>query len=202
MKTDRDKIRNFMGKVDWITAENVCVLIDGRLSDQRVDYWNKRLWDMATQVKNKHKRIRHIKNNIYNGAFTIDRYTLPTYRFSHDEKLRNVLAKWKNKDIKFTNDKKADALVGNTYIEIDSGSMDDEQLSEKLERYVGDGEYQVLFVMASRHKNEEGRLRKIFKLSEKMLPNMPNRVLACCYTRFLKDGNVHNRNGKRTILAT
>lgn len=151
------------------------------------------------KVKDRELRLRKIRNQDGKHAYTLDANALPTFGFNHDVCLRDVVAKFMNSrgPAEVSLEKPADARILCYSIELDNGHMDDSQLEEKLRKHYLDSEGQVIFIM--RHREfphlEIHRLQKVFNISEKVFPNMPNKVLGACYSQYLENGIIYNRKG-------
>lgn len=194
----RDTIRKFINQVEWATPDNVSYLLKGDYNTDLYKYYQKRLEEM-TVTKNKDKALRKIRNGNGDIAYTMHaskRKSITRYQYMHERKLRNCLARFislTGKDVKL--DYPADAKSQGLYFELDNGSMDNAQLSEKLSlHYSGQGQFRVVFWMShiEGHNNEQDRLAKLFKIVENILRHKPNRILANTYTDYLKTGKLYN----------
>lgn len=152
------------------------------------------------KVKDSSQRLKRIKNQDGKYAYTMHAKTLPTFLFNHDVCLRDAIGKFLHdrgrQSVSFR--QPADASILQYCFELDNGHMNDKQLEDKLLTHYADMDVQVLFIMRHREspKLEDGRLNKIFKISEELFHDKPNKVLGACYTKFLKNGVIYNRKGK------
>ena len=144
-------------------------------------------------------RLSVIKNQDDKRAYTMSSNTLPTFLFNHDSCVRDVIGKFLHdrgmQEVSFN--KPADASILQYRFELDNGHMNDSQLEEKISKHYANANVQVVFIM--RHREfphlEAKRLEKIFYLSEKLFPHKPNKILGACYSKFLENGMIYNRNG-------
>ena len=79
--------------------------------------------------------------------------------------------------------------------------LNDHQLEEKLLKHYAGTNGQIVFIMRHREypRLEARRLQKLFNVSEKVFPGMPNKVLGACYTDYLENGIIYNRKGQPKI---
>jgi hypothetical protein len=195
----RNEARQFIEQMEWATPDNICYLIKGDYDTELYRYYQKRLEEM-TKIQNKDKALRKIRNKNGNVGYTLHRSKrkeITAYQYMHDRKLRNCSAKFENingyNQIRL--DTMADAKSKGLYFELDNGSMNDDQLSEKIRNhYIGQGQFRVVFWMShiEGHNNEVDRLDKLFSIVEKLLRHKPNRILANTYSEFLKTGKLYN----------
>lgn len=203
MKGRANLIREFIGKTDWATAENVAYLIFGKCDPELK---NDADWALTklTKLKSSDKKLKLLPNE-YQKIYAL--WDNPKHRkgdrnLNHDIKLRNVLAVLKPDQISISNYEGADAVIETKgdkfFIELDNGNEDREFLENKIKsQYGGKGEYQVIFIMASREgEKEKTRLENLWKIIESSLKYKKGRVLGACYSQFLQDQKLNNWKGK------
>jgi hypothetical protein len=199
MPTKRDLIRWFIKEVHWATPRNVAYFVEGRCDDKIKSAYSSELSEMQ-RVKDRSLRLKRIKNQDDNHAYTLSAKALPTFLFNHDVCVRDVIGKFLHdrgmQEVSFN--KPADASILHYRFELDNGHMNESQLESKLLKRYANTNGQVVFIM--RHREcphlEVVRLQKVFDISEKLFRYKPNKVLGACYTEFLEDGRIYNRKGK------
>lgn len=157
------------------------------------------------KVKDSSQRLKRIKNQDGKYAYTMHAKTLPTFLFNHDVCLRDAIGKFlhDNDPYRVSFEKPADAVIGQFHFELDNGHMNEAQLKEKIRLHYTNANVQVVFIMRHREKPEleNQRLKMIFSLSDGILHDQPNKILAACYTQYLKDGIIYNRKGPAKIVV-
>jgi hypothetical protein len=227
MRLDRHIIRLFVDRVEWVTPRNIHFLLNGRYTSQRIlnngkrDYTGVMIQNELIRMT-KTKRIPPLKALPCDGHTAFAQYytkkhSIGTMIFSHNNKLRDVLAKylfdrgWRGID-RICLAPPSDATVGTLHFELDAGHMDRRELREKIIRnYTQPGMYQVVFIMASRYgrsprirkgviEHEKNRLNMLFDLARELLPYKPSRVLGASYEQFLETGKVYNFKGQKIVV--
>jgi hypothetical protein len=219
MILSRNLIREFISKVEWATASNVCYLLTGKREPKTYGMVAAELNRMC-KTKRKEIRLKKLLHDFYTcyGLADNSRSTVNHQHVEHDIKLRNCLGKYLNTCgfglMEFLSLKTyADAVLtlntGNLYFEFDSGHMGRKQLAEKMRtHYAGKGTFRVIFWMGTAEyahwKNEariktleQKRLRMLFEIVKAELGNKPNRVLGATYHGFLKDKRVFTCKEKK-----
>jgi hypothetical protein len=194
-----EKIILFADSVDWVTPTNIAILLYGENNAVTMNRAKAQLHSMAKAKKPSLKKLP-CKSGAAFALKGSKRKYVGDFKFNHDTKLRNVLAKYGWKDgLTVKGNHNADAQVGDLYFEMDNGYMDRKQLIEKMMIHYSKREkLQVLFIMCHKHdisELEQKRLDMLFSVSKEVFPYKPNRVLGCCYTDFLRNGKVFNRKG-------
>jgi len=173
--------------------------MEGKCTDKLLSAYTSELSEMQRE-KDRTLRLKRIKNQDGKCAYTMTAKALPTFLFNHDVCLRDVIGKFLNsrglQEISF--EQPADASIAQYSFELDNGHMDDRQLEIKLRNHYVGGGGQIVFIMRHREypRLEARRLQKIFNISEKVFPGMPNKVLGACYTEYLENGIIYNRKGQ------
>lgn len=199
MKGKRALIRTFLELVLWATPSNVAYFIEGRCDARLRRRYASELSEML-RVKDREYRVRKVKNEAGQGAYTLKVRSLPGFKFNHDVALRDVLGKWLHdrgvKEISFK--PPADATLGAYRFELDTGHMNLKQLEDKIEDHYFSDPVQVLFFMKHRvNPNlERERVRIIFDISQRMFFSKPNKLLAAGYSQYLSNGRLYNRKGE------
>ena len=199
MKEERERIRSFIEIVQWATSANIAYFLHGFCNPKLTRRYASELSEMA-RVKDRTKQLRRIANQNGQSAYTLTRKTVPTFRYSHDVALRNVLGKLFNQTGLVAVDFKtsADAALGQSYLEMDNGHMDQRQLEHKIVQHYFNGDRPVIFIM--RHRDnptlEDQRKQIIFALSETIFHSRPDKLLAAGYSEFLQHGKFYNRKGE------
>ena len=155
------------------------------------------------KVKDRTLRLKRIRNQDGHFAYTMLAKTLPTFLFNHNVSVRNIIGKFLHdqgiQDISF--ERPADASIRQYRFELDNGHMSESQLEEKLVKNYSRLNVQIIFIM--RHREcphlEAERLNKVFRISAKVFPHQPNKVLGACYTSYLENGTVFNRKGQAKL---
>ena len=200
--TKRNLIRWFIKEVHWATPRNVAYFMEGRCNNKILSAYSSELSEMQRE-KDSSLRLKRIKNQDGKYAYTMTAKVLPTFLFNHDVCVRDVIGKFLNarglQEVSF--EQPADASIWQYRFELDNGHMDDKQLEDKLRRYYAEAGGQIVFIMRHREypRLEIRRLQKIFNISEKVFPCMPNKVLGACYTDYLENGIIYNRKGQAKI---
>lgn len=212
MKLNRDIIREFISKVEWVAASNVCYLLSGKREAKTYAMVAAELNRMC-RTKRKEIRLKKLHHEFYTCyALAMNhRSTVNRQHVEHDMKLRNCLGKYFHTCgyglIEFLSVRTfADAVLllntGNLYFEFDSGHMGRKQLVDKLRtHYAGKGMYRVVFWMGTAEyahwKNaakikvlEQKRLLMLFAISRQVLKQKPNRLLAAPYHKYLEHGRL------------
>jgi hypothetical protein len=227
MKLDRYLIRLFLDKVEWGTSRNIQFLLNGRYTPHRILNNGKRDYT-GVMIENELRRMTKTKRIPPLKALPCDGHTafaqyyskkhcIGTVIFSHDNKLRDVLAKylfdrgWREIDC-VSLAPPADATIGNLHFELDAGHMDRREIREKIIRnYTQPGMYQVVFIMASRYgrsprirkgviEQERNRLNMLFDIAREILPFKPSRLLGASYEEFLENGKTYNFKGQEIVV--
>lgn len=156
------------------------------------------------KTKDSSQRLKRIKNQDNKFAYTLTAGSLPTFLFNHDMCLKDVIGKFlHDNDLhRVSFEKPADAVIGQFHFELDNGHMNEAQLEEKIRLHYANANVQAVFIMRHREKPEleNQRLQMIFGLSDRILHDQPNKILAACYTQYLKDGIIYNRKGPAKIV--
>ena len=155
------------------------------------------------KVKDRTIRLKRIRNQDGHFAYTMLAKTLPTFLFNHNVSVRNIIGRFLHdrgiQDVSF--ERPADASIRQYRFELDNGHMSESQLEEKLIANYSRLNVQILFIM--RHREcphlEIERLNKVFRISAKVFPHQPNKVLGACYTSYLENGTVFNRKGQAKL---
>ena len=155
------------------------------------------------KVKDRTLRLKRIRNQDGHFAYTMLAKTLPTFLFNHNVAVRNIIGKFLHgngmQEVSF--ERPADAAIRQYRFELDNGHMSEKQLEEKLVKNYSRLPVQLIFIM--RHREcphlEAERLNKVFRISAKVFPHQPNKVLAACYTSYLENGIVFNRKGQAKL---
>lgn len=182
---------------------NVAYFVEGRCDDKIKSVYASELSEML-RVKDCLLRLKRIKNQDDKHAYTMNAKALPTFLFNHDGCVRDVIGKFLHdrgrQSVSF--ERPADASIMHYHFELDNGCMDDKQLEEKFLKHYANSDGQIVFIMRHREcpELEAERLQKIFRISEKVFYNKPNKVLGACYSQFLENGILYNRKGR--IYAT
>lgn len=215
-------IREFISKVEWATAGNICYLLTGK--HERRDYAivASELSSMC-RIKRKEIRLKKLHHNFYTcyALATSPRTTLNHNHVEHDIRLRDCLGKYlftcgyglmEYLSLKTC----ADAVLvlgsGLLYLEFDSGHMGTKQLTDKIKaHYICKGAYRVIFWTGTAEyahwKNidnikrlERKRLNMLFEITRNILRSKPNRILGASYHQYLEDGKLHNFRRKDVRL--
>lgn len=217
MKLNRSTIRQFISKMEWATAANVCFLLSGKRKRRDYAIVAAELNSMC-RTKRKELRLKKLHHEFYTcyALATNPKTTLNHNHVEHDINFRNCLGRYLflcgHGLMDFLSiDTFADAVLtlntGNLYFEFDSGHMGRKQLKVKImTHYVGKGAYRVVFWMGTAEyahwKNvatikclERNRVNMLFQLTRKVLREKPNRVLAASYHDYLESGRLHNQKG-------
>lgn len=211
MQISRITIRDFLDKVEWATAGNVCYFLTGRNEKKEMDIVKAELWKMTRTKINPLKRPA---NSLY-AVFSYVRDYVGMFKIAHDVKLRNCLGKFfsDNPDLlgELSLEPPADARTKDLYFEMDNGHMDDAQLADKIRtHYSGHGAFRVVFFMATKEfqhwktkqhlkQLELKRLYMLFEIIKRVLPEKPNRILGASYTQYLEDGKIYNYKGREVL---
>jgi hypothetical protein len=155
------------------------------------------------KVKDRTLRLKRIRNQDGHCAYTMLAKTLPTFLFNHNVAVRNIIGKFLHdrgmQEVSF--ERPADATIRQYHFELDNGHMSESQIEEKLVKNYSRLNVQIIFIM--RHREcphlEIERLNKIFRISAKVFPHQPNKVLGACYTSYLENGIVFNRKGQAKL---
>ncbi|WP_148202544.1 hypothetical protein [Syntrophus aciditrophicus] len=199
MATKRNLIRWFIQEVQWAVPRNVSFFMEGRCDDTLLRVYSSELSEML-KGKDSSLRLKRIKNQDGKLAYTMAANTLPTFLFNHDVCVRDVVGKFlHDRGLQYVSFRRpADATILHYCFELDNGHMTDSQLEEKLRKHYMGTRGQIVFIM--RHREfphlEAHRLQKVFNISAKVFPEMPNKVLGACYTQFVENGIIYNRKGK------
>lgn len=217
MKLSRQVIRQYISKVEWATASNICFLLSGKRKRRDYAIVAAELNSMC-RTKRKEIRLKKLHHEFYTcyALATNPRSTLNHRQVEHDIKLRNCLGRYfhicGHELIEYLSIKThADAVLrlsaGDLYFEFDSGHMGRGQLKEKIKaHYIGKGAFRVVFFLGTAEyahwKNlatikclEKNRLNLLFEVSRRVLKDKPNRLLAACYHEYLEDGKIYNHKG-------
>jgi hypothetical protein len=200
--TKRDLIRWFIKEVHWATPKNVAYFMEGKCNTTLNRIYSSELSEMR-KVKDRTIRLKRIRNQDGHCAYTMLAKTLPTFLFNHNVSVRNIIGKFLHdrgiQDVSF--ERPADASIRQYRFELDNGHMSESQLEEKLIANYSRLNVQILFIM--RHREcphlEIERLNKVFRISAKVFPHQPNKVLGACYTSYLENGTVFNRKGQAKL---
>jgi hypothetical protein len=200
--TKRDLIRWFIKEVHWATPKNVAYFMEGRGGSAVSRVYSSELSEMQ-KVKDRTLRLKRIRNQDGHFAYTMLAKTLPTFLFNHNVAVRNIIGKFLHgngmQEVSF--ERPADAAIRQYRFELDNGHMSEKQLEEKLVKNYSRLPVQLIFIM--RHREcphlEAERLNKVFRISAKVFPHQPNKVLAACYTSYLENGIVFNRKGQAKL---
>jgi len=200
--TKRDLIRWFIKEVHWATPRNVAYFMEGKCNTTLNRIYSSELSEMR-KVKDRTIRLKRIRNQDGHFAYTMLAKTLPTFLFNHNVSVRNIIGKFLHdrgiQDVSF--ERPADASIRQYRFELDNGHMSESQLEEKLIANYSRLNVQILFIM--RHREcphlEIERLNKVFRISAKVFPHQPNKVLGACYTSYLENGTVFNRKGQAKL---
>jgi hypothetical protein len=200
--TKRDLIRWFIKEVHWATPKNVAYFMEGKCNTTLNRIYSSELSEMR-KVKDRTIRLKRIRNQDGHFAYTMLAKTLPTFLFNHNVSVRNIIGKFLHdrgiQDVSF--ERPADASIRQYRFELDNGHMSESQLEEKLTANYSRLNVQILFIM--RHREcphlEIERLNKVFRISAKVFPHQPNKVLGACYTSYLENGTVFNRKGQAKL---
>jgi hypothetical protein len=200
--TKRDLIRWFIKEVHWATPKNVAYFMEGKCNTTLNRIYSSELSEMR-KVKDRTIRLKRIRNQDGHFAYTMLAKTLPTFLFNHNVSVRNIIGKFLHdrgiQDVSF--ERPADASIRQYRFELDNGHMSESQLEEKLIANYSRLNVQILFIM--RHREcphlEIERLNKVFRISAKVFPHQPNKVLGACYTSYLENGTVFNRKGQAKL---
>jgi len=203
----RPTVRRFVDAVEWVSSRNIIILARGRYLGDHSNIYRVEL-DRLAKTK-RVEPLRKIRSQAGHIVYTIPRSkknTIGTFKFFHDNCLRDCLAKFIHdrdyRDIEklsIANDKNADAYFPGLYFEFDNGHMTDRQLEEKLRAtYSDQGAYRVLFIMGSRYsaEAERARLKKIIDIAKRVLYKKPGRILATTYHGYMDTGKVFNAKGE------
>ena len=202
MATKRDLIRWFIKEVHWATPRNVAYFMEGKCNTTLNRIYSSELSEMR-KVKDRTIRLKRIRNQDGHFAYTMLAKTLPTFLFNHNVSVRNIIGRFLHdrgiQDVSF--ERPADASIRQYRFELDNGHMSESQLEEKLIANYSRLNVQILFIM--RHREcphlEIERLNKVFRISAKVFPHQPNKVLGACYTSYLENGIVFNRKGQAQL---
>jgi hypothetical protein len=200
--TKRDLIRWFIKEVHWATPKNVAYFMEGRGGSAVSRVYSSELSEMQ-KVKDRTLRLKRIRNQDGHYAYTMLAKTLPTFLFNHNVAVRNIIGKFLHgnglQEVSF--ERPADATIRQYRFELDNGHMSGIQLEEKLVKHYSRHPVQIIFIM--RHREcphlEAERLNKVFRISAKVFPHQPNKVLGACYTSYLENGIVFNRKGQAKL---
>lgn len=217
MTLNRSVIRQFISKVEWATATNICYLLSGRRNRREYAVVAAELNSMC---KTRHpdirlKKLHHEFHTCYALAAN-PKATVNHQHVEHDIKLRNCLGKYLyvcgHGLIEFLSlGTHADAMLtltsGNLYFEFDSGHTGRGQLKDKIKaHYIGKGVFRVVFWTGTAEyahwKNlatikclEKNRLNLLFEVARRIMKEKPNRILAAGYHEYLEDGKLYNLKG-------
>ncbi|HOW53622.1 MAG TPA: hypothetical protein PLR60_03120 [Syntrophorhabdaceae bacterium] len=217
MKLSRHVIRQYISKVEWATASNVCFLLSGKRKRRDYAVVAAELNSMC-RTKRREIRLKKLHHEFYTcyALATNPRSTLNHRQVEHDIKLRNCLGKYFHycgyELIEYLSIKThADAVLGlsagDLYFEFDSGHMGRGQLKDKIKaHYICKGAYRVVFWTGTAEyahwKNlatikclEKNRLNLLFEVARRVLKDKPNRLLGACYHEYLEDGKIYNHKG-------
>jgi len=217
MKLSRQVIRQYISKVEWATASNICFLLSGKRKRRDYAVVAAELNSMC-RTKRREIRLKKLHHEFYTcyALATNPRSTLNHRQVEHDIKLRNCLGKYFHycgyELIEYLSIKThADAVLmlsaGDLYFEFDSGHMGRGQLKDKIKaHYIGKGAYRVVFWTGTAEyahwKNlatikclERNRLNLLFEVARRTLKDKPNRLLGACYHEYLEDGKIYNHKG-------
>jgi hypothetical protein len=217
MTLSRSIIRQFISKVEWATAGNICYLLSGKRKQRDYAIVAAELNSMC-KTKKKEIRLKKLHHEFYTcyGFATSSKSTLNHHHVEHDIKLRNCLGKYlfvcgyglmEFMSLKTYADAILTLSTGNLYFEFDSGHMGRGQLKDKIKNhYIGKGAYRVVFWTGTAEyahwKNmdtikclEQNRLNILFEVVRRVLKDKPNRVLGASYHKYLEDGKLYNHKG-------
>ena len=207
----RPTVRRFVDAVEWVSSRNIIILARGRYLGDHSNIYRVELDRLAkTKRVEPLRKIRSQAGHIVYTSPRSKKNTIGTFKFFHDNCLRDCLAKFIHdrdyqdiENLSITNDKNADAYFPGLYFEFDNGHMNDRQLEEKLRATYSDkGAYRVLFIMGSRYSEEAetARLKKIIDIAKRVLYKKPGRILATTYADYMKTGRAYNSKGEEVIL--
>lgn len=222
MTLSRSIIREYISKVEWATASNICYLLTGKRERRDYAVVASELNSMC-RTKRKEIRLKKLRHNFYTcyALAASPRTTLNHNHVEHDIKLRNCLGKYlftcghglmDYLSLKTFADAVLILNTANLYFEFDSGHMGKEQLLEKIKaHYVCKGAYRVIFWTGTAEyahwKNidnikhlERKRLNMLFEIARTILRDKPNRILGAGYHRYLEDGKLNNYRRKEVGL--
>ena len=200
----RPHIIQFLENVEWATSRNINILKNG--------YYNHKDKTIVAELyaMTKTKRVPALKRIKEEGVaiFTYPeskRKSIDHRQFYHDKKLRDCLAKIaheKGLDVFTANDKTADGIYQNIYIEFDSGKKSLFQLMEQMRYYKGKGFYQVLFIAGHRdgEYHEKDRMKKMLNLASPIFKEKKGRFLVTTYSEFIDNFKVWTLKGAETTL--
>jgi len=197
--TKRNRIRWFIKEVHWATPRNVAFFLEGRCNRRILKVYSSELSEMLRE-KDRALRLKRIRNQDGQYAYTLSAKSLPTFLFSHDVCLRDVIGKFLHKrgslDVSF--ERPSDAIILHYRLELDNGHMSDSQIEKKLRKNYAGTPGQIIFFMRHRQcpRLEAKRLQKLFCISQEVFPKMPNKVLGACYSQYLENGIIWNRKGQ------
>ena len=217
MRLNRQVIRQFISKVEWATASNICYLLSGKRKPCDYAVVAAELNSMC-RTKRREIRLKKLHHDFYTcyALATSSRSTLNHRNVEHDIKLRNCLGKYFHicgyEFLEYLSlNSFADSVLiltsGDLYFEFDSGHMGRGQLKEKIKaHYIGKGAFRAVFFMGTAEyahwKNlatikclEKNRLNLLFEVARRVLKDKPNRLLGACYHEYLEDGKVYNHKG-------
>lgn len=217
MTLSRSIIREFISKVEWATATNICYLLTGKRRRRDYAIVAAELNSMC-RTKRREIRLKKLHHEFYTcyALATSSKVTLNHRRVEHDIKLRNALAKYLYicgpgligyLSLKTYADAVLVLPTANLYFEFDSGHMGKKQLTEKIKsHYIAKGAYRVVFFLGTAEyahwKNldtikclERNRLTLLFRIIKKVLRDKPNRILGACYHEYLQNGKIYNHKG-------
>ena len=218
MTLSRSIIREFIAKVEWATATNICYLLTGKRRRRDYAIIAAELNSMC-RTKRREIRLKKLQHDFYTpyALATSSRTSLNHRQVEHDIKLRNCLGKYlyicgagllEYLSLRTFADAVLTLPTGNLFFfEFDSGHMGKKQLIEKIkERYICKGAYRVVFFLGTAEyahwKNietikclERNRLDILFRIVRKVLKDKPNRVLGACYHEYLQNGKIYNHKG-------
>lgn len=205
---NRKLIRAFINSVNWATARNIDILLNGKVTNSQT--LRVELGDMVNDIKNPDLKLKCLHNSIGRAVYAMHRYhknyVAEGNHFIHDCRLRDCLAKYVHNHgngylalmhLKPPADATTERLDNtNLYFEMDNGYQNADALADKIRtHYSKDGAYQVIFFMADREGKphlEKARLDKLFEIVIKTLPKKKGRVLGACYSQYLLDGKLYN----------
>ena len=212
MYLSRDIIRRFVAAVEWVTPRNIIVLSLGHYrASERANIVIRNELAKLTKTRREPplKRLPCDGGAVY-AYYYSRKKNIGTFKFAHDAKLRDCLAKFlKDRNYEGIDEVSleppSDARIGNLFFELDNGHMSPSLLEDKIRRYYsGPGRYRVVFIMASRYltlEEEQRRLEMIFDIIRRVYPHKPNRILAASYRQFLEDGMFYNFKGDMRRLS-
>jgi hypothetical protein len=147
MTLSRSIIREFIAKMDWATATNICYLLTGKRRRRDYAIVAAELNSMC-RTKRREIRLKKLHHEFYTcyALATSHKATLNHQRVEHDIKLRNCLGKYlyicghgflEYLSLKTYADAVLTLPTGNLFFEFDSGHMGKKQLIEKIKaRYI------------------------------------------------------------------